>query len=196
MTTTQFVVFWAIGGLGDLALLLVILVVLQALGIAVTRRYEVSKSRAWTEKAVKVIEEHPWQVWPCRVEKANPEKTIHHRFVMRSAERADMRVLATSVFVRVMLLAPDGSVARRYASRIPDDVWRGFTDGLGALWICGDLRFEIILATPGAQDCWPGTLLPELTTRPTLAREHRENADDIGVIAREAGSWALSQWLG
>ncbi|WP_436772664.1 hypothetical protein [Yinghuangia sp. YIM S09857] len=180
------------GALKEVALAMVGAFVLSALVGAIALRRKVSRSRVWTEKAVKVVGEHPWQVWPCRVEEADPEGSIQPRYVVPSFEWRDLPALATPVFVRVMLLAPDGSVARTYASRIPEYVWHSLTDGLAALWICGDLRFEIVLATPGAQNCWLGTPLPAPTTRPAA----REDADDIGVIAREAGSWAVSQWLG
>ncbi|WTW92497.1 hypothetical protein OG216_03510 [Streptomycetaceae bacterium NBC_01309] len=164
---------------------------LGALAAAAGGRRRVARSTAWTEPAAKVLDEHPWQVWPCRVEQAASEGEIQPRFVFTSSKRADSRAFDETVVAHVLLLAPDGSVARTYVSRVRNDVWRGVTDGLGALWICGDLRFDVVIATPAAQDCWIGTPIPQPSRQPA-----REDPDYIGSIAREAGGWALGHWQG
>ncbi|MFF7251446.1 hypothetical protein ACFZBU_47225 [Embleya sp. NPDC008237] len=93
---------------------------------------------------------------------------------------------------RVLLLGPDGRAVRRYLTVIPDDVWPSTTDGLGALWICGDLRSAIVFATPGAATCWPG--IPEPST-PSTHRDPEFNSDVISTIAREAGAAAALEWF-
>ncbi|MFC0601092.1 hypothetical protein [Streptomyces palmae] len=76
------------------------------------------------------VADQPFQVWPCQLEQA--------------ADGGRM----------VLLLRPDGGVARELLSPVPDDVWHGMVDGRGILWIAGDLRFGCIVATPGAVRVW------------------------------------------
>jgi hypothetical protein len=140
----------------------------------------------------------PWQVWPCRVEEV-PEDEWQFVATLTGSEEAReeyQNSLSGAEFLtkrptyhRVLLLAPDGSVCRSYVSFVPGEVWRDMTDGLGALWLCGDLRRHLVIATPGAERIWLGT--PDTSVRPQ-PRERTGLAEDI---ARAAGREAVLMWL-
>ncbi|KAB2386330.1 hypothetical protein [Actinomadura montaniterrae] len=76
-----------------------------------------------------ILAEHPWQVWPCRVElvreHANPSTLVH-----------------------VFLLDPDQNVAGVLKTTLQRATWNAMTDGYGVLWFAGDLRFGGALAHP------------------------------------------------
>ena len=73
---------------------------------------------------------HPFQAWPCQLEQTHDRERV------------------------ILLLAPDGSVARELRSDVPDHVWHRMADGRGMLWIAGDLRFQCLVATENARDTW------------------------------------------
>ncbi|WTW93971.1 ParB/RepB/Spo0J family partition protein [Streptomycetaceae bacterium NBC_01309] len=141
-----------------------------------------TRSRAAQEAA---LEKHPWQAWPCRLEDADDKWPSRHQALRPYAFGRPVR--------RLLLLGPDGQPVRSYLTVFPDEVWRSTTDGLGALWVCGDLRFGVVFATPGAALCWPG--IPE----PAVPAAHRapvHSPDVVSGLAQEAGAAALHDWLG
>ncbi|MFG3338710.1 hypothetical protein [Glycomyces sp. NPDC048151] len=81
------------------------------------------------------LRRHPWQAWPVL------------------AERQGV----------VELLDPEGQVFKTFVNStpMPRPVWEGLTDGLGVLWICGDLREEITMAAPGGGQIWTAKVLQQ-----------------------------------
>lgn len=65
-------------------------------------------------EAVTAAMSSPWQVWPCRLEAVQGEEAR-----------------------RLLLLAPDGSVASEFRSTVPGEVWTGMTDGRGPCVVRG-----------------------------------------------------------
>lgn len=153
---------------------------------------EKSDVGAWIREQAEALEEHPWQVWPCRLEDATEAEAAVARPAIALFDPAGRRATPAPKFTRVLLLAPDGSVARSYVAHLPGEVWHGMVDGMGAVWVCGDLRFRVVLATPGADLCWPGAPIPE----PPRQRPTQNDVGVIADIAREAGRAAVSYWLG
>jgi hypothetical protein len=123
------------------------------------------------KRLLRVLENNRWQVWPCRLEET-PEK---------SAER------------RVLLLAPDKSVAASFRGNVPADVWLGMADGRGVLWIAGDLRFPGVAALPGGGSLWaikpegPQQRAPE----PRRGGDGGSALDDLVSEARSAVIWNM-----
>ncbi|MFI2427496.1 hypothetical protein ACH5A7_25945 [Streptomyces sp. NPDC018955] len=89
------------------------------------------------KKTLRILADNRWQVWPCRLE-AIPGKSLERR---------------------ILLLAPDKSVAASFRGRVPKDVWLGMADGRGVLWFAGDLRFPSVAALPGGAPLW--SVVPE-----------------------------------
>ncbi|MEV5545524.1 hypothetical protein AB0L35_05185 [Streptomyces sp. NPDC052309] len=79
---------------------------------------------------VRIAAAHPFQAWPCQLERTADGKRL------------------------ILLLAPDGQVARELESSVPEEIWLRMRDGRGALWIAGDLRMDCLVATPGAEHVW------------------------------------------
>ncbi|WP_335932075.1 hypothetical protein [Streptomyces sp. PTD5-9] len=153
---------------------------------------EKSNVEVWVREQAEALEEHPWQVWPCRLEEATEGEADVARPAIALLDSAGRRAINGPRFTRVLLLAPDGSVARSYVAYLPGEVWHGMVDGMGAVWVCGDLRFRVVLATPGADVCWLGAPIPE----PPRQRATQNDVGVIADIAREAGRAAVSYWLG
>ncbi|WP_149824939.1 hypothetical protein [Streptomyces tailanensis] len=95
---------------------------------------------------LEVARAHPLQAWPCQLERVP----------------GGGRVL--------LLLAPDGSVARELNSDVPDEVWFRMTDGRGMLWIAGDLRFTCLVAAPGGRPCGAARAPPTAARDASRAR--------------------------
>ncbi|PJN39001.1 hypothetical protein CG747_20900 [Streptomyces sp. CB02959] len=95
-----------------------------------------STAYARSEPIVNVAQEHPFQSWPCQLEQTG------------SGDRL------------LLLLRPDGGVARVLSSAVPDGVWHSMADGRGVLWIAGDLRLGCVAATPGAEQVWAASGVP------------------------------------
>ncbi|MFD9686812.1 hypothetical protein ACFWXO_13755 [Kitasatospora sp. NPDC059088] len=79
----------------------------------------------------RLLATRPWQVWPASVHK------------LRARTRAGATVC------RVDLLARNGAVVRSGKADLPTALWDAMTDGVGTLWICGDLRQPYLVAAPG-----------------------------------------------
>ncbi|MFJ3925954.1 hypothetical protein [Streptomyces sp. NPDC090022] len=91
-----------------------------------------SRMRKPLANAEEVLRTQPWQVWPARVVTTGDKNWPHG----------------------LHLLAPDRTVAAAFVCRMPEDVWRGMTDGRGLVWFCGDLRFLCVAAAPGGSPAW------------------------------------------
>ncbi|MFB7619345.1 hypothetical protein [Kitasatospora sp. NPDC056181] len=121
------------------------------------------KPQPWRE----ILGAHPWQVWPCRMEQA-PGETGK----------------------RLLLLAPDGAVAAAFRGEVPDQVWRGMTDGRGIVWIAGDLRFDGFAALPGGDPCW------YIQPVPTVSGGNGGLSEEIQQqLVRTAMTFAFDQWI-
>ncbi|MFE5792961.1 hypothetical protein ACFQ8C_10345 [Streptomyces sp. NPDC056503] len=164
-----------------------------AVGLRIGFGTSLAKGRKVADEQERVLRDHPWQVWPCRVENLLAEEA--------AAASKDAGYLGRPqphppggriVSCRVHLLAPDGSTARSYLCLLPGDVWDSMTDGLGALWICGDLREQVVVAVPGAAVCWQGR--PVRT--PAADGAGRTDSSVVEDIARQAGIAAIQDWLG
>ncbi|MEV4680112.1 hypothetical protein [Streptomyces kurssanovii] len=120
------------------------------------------------QQLVRISRAHPFQAWPCQLER------------LRTGEGV------------VLLLAPDGRVARELRSTIPEDVWRNTADGRGVLWIAGDLRFECLVATPGARKAWRAKGAPYGASPASGAGLHPVEEELIRTVTQEAFSnWVL-----
>ncbi|QKW23054.1 hypothetical protein HUT16_31745 [Kitasatospora sp. NA04385] len=117
-----------------------------------------------------LLENGPWQVWPVRMElyAGNPYGPR-----------------------RVVLLRPDGSAERAFKAKVPESVWLGYTDGLGLLWFCGDLRFGGVMAAPGGSAPWSAEVIEE------EARESGRPGEEsvVDELAREAMRSVFREWL-
>ncbi|MFB7673117.1 hypothetical protein ACFC26_17085 [Kitasatospora purpeofusca] len=101
----------------------------------------------------KILANHPWQVWPCHV-----------------VERPE-RARAGTTPCRVRLLTRSGAVVRSGKADLPTEVWNAMTDGVGTLWICGDLRRPYLVAVPGGTDwtlCHPEEHPPRRSVHITI----------------------------
>ncbi|MER7487624.1 hypothetical protein ABTY20_17265 [Streptomyces sp. NPDC126497] len=128
-------------------------------------------TRLGPKRVVRILEGNRWQVWPCRLEEV-PGK---------SSER------------RVVLLAPDRSVAASFRGAVPTDVRLGMADGRGVLWFAGDLRFPAVAALPGGAPLW--YLTPETpeqrTPDPSGGGDGGSVLDDLISEARSAVIWNM-----
>ncbi len=121
----------------------------------------------------RILENNRWQVWPCRLEEV-PGKSFERR---------------------VLLLAPDKSVAASFRGNVPNDVWLGMADGRGVLWFAGDLRFPAVAALPGGAPLW--SVAPEKPDQrePEPRRggegEGGSALDDLVSEARSAVIWNM-----
>jgi hypothetical protein len=115
----------------------------------------------------RLLRRHSWQAWPAR------------------SEQKDV----------IELLTPDGQVHKTYFSvgYMPRSVWEGMTDGLGALWVCGDLREQIVLAAPSGAPAWLAT-----PARFRNAPAPADSADPslLEEVIRSAASEWVKSWLG
>lgn len=123
---------------------------------------------AVTAPKLTVALSHPFQAWPCQLE----ETKDHQRLIL--------------------LLAPDGSVARELDSAVPDTVWHGTPDGRGMLWIAGDLRSACLVATPDAKELWRAKGRPYGAS--PVAGEGRLRAVEDELL-RTATQHAFSAWM-
>ncbi|MFI8201944.1 hypothetical protein [Streptomyces sp. NPDC085937] len=117
---------------------------------------------------MRVLETSRWQVWPCRIEK----------------------IKGTAIARRLLLLAPDKSVAAMFEGAVPHDVWLSMTDGRGVLWIAGDLRFPAVAAVPGGEPLWRITPV-EPTQQPQALANTDAAFDALVAEARSAVVWNL-----
>ncbi|CAM5636530.1 hypothetical protein [Streptomyces griseomycini] len=128
-------------------------------------------TRLGPKRLLRILEANRWQVWPCRLEKVPG----------RSSER------------RVVLLAPDKSVAASFRGSVPTDVWLGTADGRGVLWFAGDLRFPAVAALPGGAPLW--YLTPETPEQrapePQRGGDGGSVLDDLISEARSAVIWNM-----
>ncbi|MFF4173044.1 hypothetical protein [Streptomyces sp. NPDC001744] len=131
--------------------------------------YVISSVTRWVNRG-------PWQAWPCRMEEL-PDKP-HLR--------------------RILMLGPDGTVARELWSEVPVPVWLDRTDGLGLLWFCGDLRFGGVFAEPGGAPVWrarPAEPGKELHAAPAAPASGGENVL-LTELTRQAASTVFGRLLG
>ncbi|TMR16763.1 hypothetical protein ETD86_24245 [Nonomuraea turkmeniaca] len=104
--------------------------VMLALTSAVTLGVVVMWQQA-RRKELRILQTHPWEVWPCRGEKV--------RVVSSSGTRADGRRWSTGS--RLVLLRPDGQAQCSFPVPGP-----GIKD---TVWFAGDINTSGILAVPG-----------------------------------------------
>ncbi|MFI1421668.1 hypothetical protein ACH4VX_27585 [Streptomyces sp. NPDC020731] len=131
----------------------------------------ISMTRLAPKRLLRILGNNRWQVWPCRLEEVPGE----------SSER------------RVVLLAPDKSVAASFRGAVPTDVWLGMADGRGVLWFAGDLRFPAVAALPGGAPLW--YIRPEKpeqrTPEPQGGGVGGSVFDDLVSEARSAVIWNM-----
>ncbi|WP_326692109.1 hypothetical protein OIE63_36510 [Streptomyces sp. NBC_01795] len=139
--------------------------------IVITVLWVMISDAGWpnTTELMRLAQQHPFQAWPCQVEE--DRKGWNSK--------------------RIQLLAPDGSVAREFRTKMPDRAWQGMTDGRGVLWIAGDLRFSCLVAVPGAGNVWGSRPMPHA---PQPSRSSRLNAVEDELI-RAATQEAFRGWL-
>ncbi|WAL65887.1 hypothetical protein ORV05_34370 [Amycolatopsis cynarae] len=111
----------------------------------------------------------PWQAWPGRLEEISGQPQR-----------------------RLLLLAPDGTVAREFRCLVPDAGWTGLTDGRGLIWFVGDLRFGGLAALPGGEPMWwtgPPVADPKPPSQSAVGKAVEEE------LAREAVKYVFDKWL-
>ncbi|MEU1035911.1 hypothetical protein ABZ402_46030 [Streptomyces mirabilis] len=123
------------------------------------------------DPVAKLVEEQPWQAWPCRVEEIDGDTSTPRKR-------------------RTLLLAPDGSVVRVFDGQMPEEVWLSMTDGVGVLWVCGDLRFSVAMAPRGGSPIWLAAPVPG----PAPA-DSNQGPGVIEEVVRQAGQDAMRAWL-
>jgi hypothetical protein len=114
----------------------------------------------------------PWQAWPCRIESVDPKEPA-------SAQQ------------RVYLLSPQREVRGTFEGEMPREVWRSMTDGYGLLWVCGDLRTPVALASPGGAPVW----LASPVRSPAGAGDAAGQPSQLESLIQQAGFDAMSRWL-
>uniref|UniRef100_UPI002F90EF76 hypothetical protein n=1 Tax=Kitasatospora sp. NBC_01519 TaxID=2903576 RepID=UPI002F90EF76 len=95
------------------------------------------RSRVQAERTL--LAQHPWQIWPCHLQALTADEARSLRHTARPGTTA----------CRVRLLAPGGAPARSGQANLPTALWNAMTDGVGPLWVCGDLRDPFLVAAPG-----------------------------------------------
>lgn len=128
----------------DWGLPVVISIIVGALAYGAATNRRDAELRERKQIAASVRGAH-WQVWPCRAEEV-PQQPLK----------------------RLLLLAPDQSVAREFRCALPEDVWLGMTDGRGLVWFVGDLRFGGVVALPGGSPLW-WARVPKVTSSPSTS---------------------------
>ncbi len=113
-------------------------------------------------KGVVLLRGHAWQVWPCRVDDIEGKLT----------ER------------RLSLLAPDGTAAATFRTKMPQSVWSAMTDGRGVLWCAGDLRFDMVVAAAGGSPFWIAK--PETPRQRNERRPRDLENSSLEALIREA----------
>ncbi|MFJ9601241.1 hypothetical protein [Streptomyces althioticus] len=103
-----------------------------------------------------------------------------------------MRIEGKVLERRLMLVAPDKSVAAVFRAQVPQHVWMGMTDGRGVLWIAGDLRFPAVAAVPGGDPLW--RITPEKPSQRPQGSVGTDAAFD--ALVSEARSAVVRHMLG
>ncbi|WP_030237329.1 hypothetical protein [Streptomyces sp. NRRL S-350] len=98
------------------------------------------RSRVQVERTL--LGQHPWQVWPCHVQALTADEVRSLRHTARPGTTA----------CRVRLLAPGGAPVRSGRANLPTGLWDSMTDGIGTLWVCGDLRDPFLVSAPGGTE--------------------------------------------
>lgn len=116
-----------------------------------------------------VLDGH-WQAWPCRME-----------------------AVGGQTYRRILLLAPEGTVAVTFLSVVPQDAWMGMTDGRGLVWFVGDMRFGGTMALPGGDMIW-------WTGTPVVSQQVPESGSGVTRVveeelARQAVKFVFDKWL-
>ncbi|TVT60865.1 hypothetical protein FNH05_03880 [Amycolatopsis rhizosphaerae] len=130
--------------------------------------------KAGIEAAIRTMEpirRGPWQAWPGRLEEipGQPQR-------------------------KLLLLGPDGSVAREFHCLVPDAGWTGLTDGRGLIWFVGDLRFGGIAGLPGGKPMW-WTGRPVADPKPKPPAQSGVGKVVEEELAREAVKYVFDKWL-
>lgn len=148
----------------------IVLIPLTAMVLGLSAGYRSACVKA-PRKLLDLLEASHWQVWPCRLEEIEG-KAVHRR---------------------VVLLAPDKSVAASFVAVVPHSVWLGMTDGRGVLWIAGDLRFQGVAAVPGGRPLW--VIEPEKPAQrsaaPAAGGAGGSGFDELVSEARSAVVWNM-----
>lgn len=126
-------------------------------------------SIAELEEKIPAVLASPWQVWPCRVE-----------------------AIAGSQARRLLLLDPNGDVAREFHSVMPDEVWIGMTDGRALIWFAGDMRFGGLVSLPGGNPIW-WVYIPKVTSQPAPSGPRQRLIEE--ELTRQAIAYVFDEWL-
>ncbi|WP_329592141.1 hypothetical protein OG195_27325 [Streptomyces sp. NBC_01362] len=166
-----FIVWFIIAGLRDsptpffIGVLGVILAIFWNVVVASPERTAIVE----LEEKIPAVLASPWQAWPCRVE-----------------------AIAGDQAKRLLLLDPDGGVAREFRSAIPDTVWIGMTDGRALIWFAGDMRFGGLASLPGGSPIW-WVSTPKATSQPTPSGPRQRLIEE--ELTRQAVTYAFGEWL-
>jgi len=93
------------------------------------------------------------------------------------------------------MLAADETTVKILCSGqpMPKEAWKHMVDGIGVLWLCGDLRENIVLAIPGGEQLWgPVTSEDPEKPRQPLTETQQEVANSAIKMATVA---ATQLWL-
>ncbi|MFD4763134.1 hypothetical protein ACFWOJ_31075 [Streptomyces sp. NPDC058439] len=121
------------------------------------------------EEKIPAVLASPWQAGPCRVE-----------------------AIAGGQVKRLLLLDPDGGVAREFHSAIPDAVWIGMTDGRALIWFAGDMRFGGLASLPGGSPIW-WTYVPKMTSQSAPSGPRQRLIEE--ELTRQAIAYVFDEWL-
>ena len=87
-----------------------------------------------TDSITSHLSRNPWQAWPCRVDGVNGNPDSPKKIVY--------------------LMSPDQQVVKAFETTMPRKAWMDLTDGMGILWVCGDLRYPIVMGTVLGTQVW------------------------------------------
>lgn len=166
---------WAIGflvlfgdGMEDSGFGVVLVVALTVvIGACLITAGEILRETVGRSRVNELLRRHPWQAWPCRMEK-----------------RYELHILG-----------PRGETIKTLrsvvATEISSKVWESVTDGVGVVWLCGDLREDLLVAPVG------GTPISRVKAKSSNVGGPLTDLQKTAIEAaiKFAGAAAMEHWL-
>jgi len=121
---------------------------------------------------MQILQHHSWQAWPCVAEgqDGNPNSFAKH----------------------IYLMSPQQEVVRVFTAVMPQDVWWSLTDGMGVLWVGGDLRYAVIMGSQLGEQIW----IAHPYQKPVAAPMTTMTTQVFQDLARSATSSAVQRLIG
>jgi len=160
------VIFW--DGLENSGFGVVLMVILTIVIVAcVITAAEILRETVSRARIKELLRRHPWQAWPCRMEK-------RYELHILGPHRETIKTLRPVI-----------------ATEIHSEIWESVTDGVGVVWLCGDLREDVLVAPVGGS--------PISRVKPKLINLARPLTDiqktAVNAAIQFAGAAAMELWL-